>query len=97
MLMRYMAKDLAPDGILVNEVTPGNVDAGLCGQIFERIPSERDQSARVTSVGRNSAATDITFQVGHLCDPRNTHMTGTALVVDGGLSLLSYPKATEWK
>lgn len=96
MLMRCMARDLAPDGILVNEVAPGNVDAGLCGKAFDQFPEERNWSAQQTPVGRNAVAEDVAVQVAHLCDPRNTFMTGTTLMVDGGLSLLSYPKKTSW-
>ncbi len=92
MLSRCMARDLAGDGILVNEVAPGNVDAGLTARIYRENPGERETAEGVIPVGRNMNAQDVAFQVAHLCDPRNRHMTGTSLIADGGLSLLSYPK-----
>jgi NAD(P)-dependent dehydrogenase (short-subunit alcohol dehydrogenase family) len=42
-----MALDLAPDGILVNEVAPGYVDAGLTGQLFQKDPDLRARRLRV--------------------------------------------------
>lgn len=95
MLARCMARDLAADGILVNEVAPGNVDAGLTAQFFRDNPGEREVSANIIPVRSNMLAQDVAFQVAHLCDPRNLHMTGTTIVADGGLSLLSYPRAGE--
>jgi glucose 1-dehydrogenase len=41
MLMRCLAKELAPYDILVNEVAPGDVDAGVTAQVFRDDPSRR--------------------------------------------------------
>lgn len=89
MLCRCMARDLAPDGILVNEVAPGNVAAGLSGRIFDEHPEIREKSIQQIPVHKLIEADEVAFQVAHLCDPRNAQMTGTAIIMDGGLSLLS--------
>lgn len=89
MLCRCMARDLAPDGILVNEVAPGYVDAGLSGRIYDQFPEKREASIEQIPIRKLIQADDVAFQVAHLCDPRNAHMTGTAIIMDGGLSLLS--------
>lgn len=89
MLMRCMARDLAPAGILVNEVAPGNVDAGLSGQIFKLHPERKEAVMKVTPVGKLVEVEDVAWQVANLCEPRNNQATGTVMVMDGGLSLLA--------
>jgi len=89
MLCRCMARDLAGDGILVNEVAPGNVDAGLSGRFYEANPELREKGIKQIPIHKLIEAEDVAYQIAHLCDPRNNQMTGTAIIMDGGLSLLS--------
>ncbi len=91
MLCRVMALDLAPHGILVNEVAPGNVDAGLSARIFEMNPEWRERNLKRVPIGEMSQASEVAYQVAHLCDPANKQMTGSVLLMDGGLSLMSGP------
>ena len=91
MLCRVMALDLAPHGILVNEVAPGNVDAGLSARIFEMNPEWRERNLKRVPIGEMSQASEVAFQVAHLCDPANRQMTGSVVLMDGGLSLRSGP------
>ena len=89
MLSRCMALDLAPLGILVNEVAPGYVDAGLSGRIFDEQPALRDLSRSKVPVRQLILAREVALQVAHLCDPENKHMSGSTVLMDGGLSLLT--------
>lgn len=89
MLCKQLALALAPHNILVNEVAPGNVDAGLSARIFERQPELRAPHEQMIPVRKFMQAEDVAYQVAHLCDPQNSQMTGSVLLVDGGLSLLS--------
>jgi glucose 1-dehydrogenase len=89
MLMQCFALDLAPHGILVNEVAPGYVDAGLSGRIFIENPGVKSQAAAQVPNGRLITAEEVALQVAHLCDPANRHMTGSTLLMDGGLSLVT--------
>lgn len=89
MLVRCMALEFAPDGILVNEVAPGYVDAGLSGRAFAEQPELRERAAAVVPVGRLITAEEVALQVAHLCDPDTRHITGAAIVMDGGLSLVT--------
>jgi NAD(P)-dependent dehydrogenase (short-subunit alcohol dehydrogenase family) len=89
MLCKCMALDLAPRGILVNEVAPGYVDAGLSAQVFREQPERRAQAEKAVPVRKLITPEEVAAQVAHLCDPDNCHMTGSVLLMDGGLSLVS--------
>lgn len=86
MLMQCMALQWAPS-ILVNEVAPGYVDAGLSGRIFDEQPEVKEQAKRQVPNQILIDPQDVAWQVAHLCDPQNRHMTGSVLTMDGGLSL----------
>ncbi len=89
MLCRTMAVQLAPHGILVNEVAPGYVDAGLTAMLWARTPGSRERAADRVPTGELIEAREVALQVAHLCDPVNRHMTGSVVLMDGGLSLVT--------
>lgn len=89
MLMKCLAHELAPHGVLVNEVAPGYVDAGLSGRFFSADPAVRADAQSRVPIQALIESDDVARQVVHLCDPQNRHMTGSVLLMDGGLSLVS--------
>jgi glucose 1-dehydrogenase len=89
MLVQVMALHYARHGILVNEVAPGYVDAGLSKTGFDKNPKLRQYCENRVPVGKLMSPEDVAFHVAHLCDDRNQFMTGATLVADGGLSLLA--------
>jgi NAD(P)-dependent dehydrogenase (short-subunit alcohol dehydrogenase family) len=89
MLCKQFALALATKGILVNEVAPGNVDAGLSAQIFRQQPELKRNHLQMIPVRRMIEPEEVALQVAHLCHPENRQMTGSVLLMDGGLSLLS--------
>ena len=90
MLMKCMAAELSPHGILVNEVSPGYVNAGLSGRWFAADPKRAEYARASVPVRRLIEPGEVAAQVAHLCDPSNLHITGTALIMDGGLSLFGF-------
>jgi NAD(P)-dependent dehydrogenase (short-subunit alcohol dehydrogenase family) len=88
MLCKCMALELAPHNILVNELAPGFVDAGLSGRSFEKDPATRTAALQKVPVKKLISATEVAQQVLLLCHPQNVHMTGSTVLMDGGLSLL---------
>jgi NAD(P)-dependent dehydrogenase (short-subunit alcohol dehydrogenase family) len=88
MLCKCMALDLAPHGILVNEVAPGYVDAGLSAQVWSRDPAARDAAADHVPTGQLISADAVARQIAYFCEPENRHTTGSVLLMDGGLSLV---------
>jgi NAD(P)-dependent dehydrogenase (short-subunit alcohol dehydrogenase family) len=89
MLCKCMALDLAPHGILVNEVAPGYVNAGLSAAVWQQQPERRQQASARVPVQRLIEPEEVALQVAHLCEPANRHTTGSVLLMDGGLSLLT--------
>ncbi len=87
MLMKCMAGALASRGVLVNEISPGFVDGGLAGPFMAADPSVREQSRKQVPTGELLQPVEVGRAIAQLCDPGNRHMTGSTLLVDGGLSL----------
>ena len=88
MLCKCMALELAPHNILVNEIAPGFVDAGLSGRSFEKNPVLKKESQEKVPIKKLISAGEVARQVVLLCHPLNEHMTGSTVLMDGGLSLL---------
>jgi len=88
-LCQTLALDHAADGILVNEVAPGIVDAGLSRELFRRDPALEQRTRAAIPSGRVISPEDVARDVAFLASPENRHTTGSVLVSDGGLSLAS--------
>lgn len=88
MLGRCLAAELAPHGIAVNELAPGYVDAGLSARAFAEQPSLRERAVKTVPLGRLITPDEVAAQVAALCDPANRHVTGSTILMDGGLSLI---------
>lgn len=88
MLCKCMALELAKHNILVNEVAPGFVSAGLTGKIWKDNPERAKLAADKVPVKKVISPGEVAEQVVFLCHPANQHMTGSTLLMDGGLSLL---------
>jgi len=87
MLCQCLALELAPHAILVNEVAPGFVDAGVSKQIWDQNSLLREEALRSVPVGKLISPAEVARQVVALCHPDNHHITGSVVLMDGGLSL----------
>lgn len=87
MLCKSFALELASSNILVNEVAPGYVHAGLSGKIWEKQPELAQECLEHVPIKKIMRVEDVAEQVVYLCRPENEHMTGATLLMDGGLSL----------
>lgn len=88
-LMQTLALDHAKDGILINEVAPGIVDAGLSRELFRKDPELLGRTLAAIPAARVLQPEDVARDVAFLASPANRHTTGTVLVSDGGLTLAS--------
>lgn len=88
-LGQTLALDHAADGILVNEVAPGIVNAGLSRALFQQDPALEQRTVASIPLARVLDPRDVARDVAFLASPRNSNTTGTVLVSDGALSLAS--------
>jgi len=88
MLCKCMALELAQHNILVNEIAPGFVSAGLTGKIWKDNPGRSELAKEKVPIRKVITADEVAEQIVFLCHPSNQHMTGSTLLMDGGLSLL---------
>jgi len=82
-LTRSMAKELGPDGIRVNVVTPGVVEDGPGdGGMPEPV---RQQILAMTPLRRFATSADVAGVVLFLASDLSRYLTGATLQVDGGI------------
>ncbi len=77
---RSWAKDLGPNGILVNAVQPGPIDTDLNPATGAGADIQKSR----TSLGRFGRPEEIAAAVAFLAGPDATYITGATLNVDGG-------------
>lgn len=85
-LARYLAVELAPQGINVNVVCGGLIDTTGVRRLpeFDRLASE---TVARTPARRLGSPEDIAGIVAFLCSPESDWIRGQTLVADGGYSL----------
>jgi 3-oxoacyl-[acyl-carrier protein] reductase len=84
MLMKELARALGPHGIRVNAIAPGAIPGGG----FDATGASIERLTRCTSLGRLGTPEDIAgMAVALLADRFSGYVTGTTVVVDGGLAL----------
>lgn len=93
-LTRNLALELAPRNIRVNAVCPGYIDTPMWDE-WLRASSDPDELARQTTalhpLGRRGQPQDVASAVAYLAGPQSAWVTGTCLVVDGGLTIRTHP------
>ncbi len=92
MLVKQMARELAPYGIRVNAVAPGIVSAGMTNRQLVEQPRYAAEVARVIPLGDPGTPVEIAQAVVYLASPQTAYMTGTVLLLDGGCSLFQFDK-----
>lgn len=88
MLTKCMALDWAAANVRVNCVCPGYVDTPMVRDLMEQESdplAARTDAAALHPLGRLGAPTDIADAMVFLASAQASWITGTALVVDGGL------------
>jgi meso-butanediol dehydrogenase / (S,S)-butanediol dehydrogenase / diacetyl reductase len=85
-LTRALAVDHVADGIRVNAVCPGTVDSPWVRRLVEDAGESLDELRARQPLGRLGTADEIATAVAYLASDDAAFVTGTALVVDGGLT-----------
>ncbi|WP_110208493.1 SDR family NAD(P)-dependent oxidoreductase [Nocardioides daejeonensis] len=82
-MTRALARELGSRGITVNAIASGYLRTEMSHGLDEE---QLQQIVRRTPSGRLGEPDDIARACQFLTDPRNTYVTGTVMVVDGGLT-----------
>lgn len=93
-LTRNLALELAPRNIRVNAVCPGYIDTPMWDD-WLRSSANPEELARQTAdlhpLGRRGVPADVAAAVAYFASPQSSWVTGTHLVVDGGLTIRAHP------
>lgn len=93
-LTRNLALELAPQRIRVNAICPGYIDTPMW-EVYLKSVSDPEAVARETEalhpLGRRGLPADVASAVAYLAGPESAWVTGTHLVVDGGLTMRAHP------
>lgn len=89
---RMVAQQYAPHGVRANTVVPGLIDtpriAGTVAHMFSQdsLDEARQARARQVPMGRMGSAWEVAHACAFLASDAAAYITGTELVVDGGLT-----------
>jgi NAD(P)-dependent dehydrogenase (short-subunit alcohol dehydrogenase family) len=91
-LMRCLAKELAPHGIRVNTVNPGPVDNGFQLAVEQGLGTAIGADGTeffngLIPMGRHANPEEVARSVLYLASDQSSFVTGTMLMVDGGMSI----------
>ena len=85
--MKAMARELAPFGVRVNMISPGNIlfDGGRWATRRSKDPKAIDDLIdRTVPLKRFGTVREVADAAAFLCSPDASFIVGTDLVVDGG-------------
>ncbi|MDQ1451944.1 MAG: hypothetical protein QOJ51_2882 [Acidobacteriaceae bacterium] len=92
-LTRNLALELAPHNIRVNAVCPGYIDTRLWEEYARQSPDAEALGALTAALhplGRRGVPADVSNAALFLAAPASAFITGTHLVVDGGLTVRAH-------
>ena len=87
-LTKALATAWAKDNIQVNAVLPGWIDTDLTRKAREQVPGLHDRMVARTPAGRWGTPDEHAGVAVFLASPASAFVTGTAIPVDGGYSVL---------
>lgn len=85
-LVKNIAPALAPFGVTVNNIAPGAIATPRNAEIYEDGERRAAVEEKIPA-GRFGTPTDIAPAVLLLCSEEGAYITGSEIVIDGGLSL----------
>jgi 3-oxoacyl-[acyl-carrier protein] reductase len=83
---RYLAAELATRGIRVNAVAPGLINVPM-SEAMRAVTGGEQTSTEHVPLGRYGTPEEVADAVAFLASDRASYITGTTLVVDGGVTI----------
>ncbi|KAI6088563.1 NAD(P)-binding protein [Hypoxylon rubiginosum] len=89
-ITKTAAMDLVKDGIRVNCVCPAWTATPMVEQANRMFPGLEEAMMQQVPMGRLALPQEIAETVLFLCSPKSSYVTGSSMIVDGGMSLGCY-------
>ncbi len=86
-LTKTAAAETAQRGIRINAIAPGGIETPGIATYFERFPEVREATIATHAMRRLGRPEELADAVVHLCSDRSSFVTGTVMVVDGGIQV----------
>jgi len=83
---KVLAKKLAADGITLNTILPGRIATDRISHLHGSIEKAQEVAKDEIPAGRLGDAEELAAAAAFLCSERASYITGTYLLVDGGLT-----------
>jgi 3alpha(or 20beta)-hydroxysteroid dehydrogenase len=85
-MSKAVAKELARFGVRVNSLHPGQIDTDMNARQREQTPELVERLIRGIPLGRIGAPEEVAEAVAYLASDRSVYVTGSELVIDGGVT-----------
>ena len=85
-LVKNVAKEAAPYGVTVNNISPGAIATPRNAEVFADETARKAVEAQIP-MGRFGTPEDCAGAVRLLCSDAGSYITGIDLVIDGGMTL----------
>ena len=85
MIMRNLSIELAPYGITVNNIAPGAIETPINTALLND-PAKLKALLENIPLGRLGQVSDVAGVAAFLASPDSDYITGTTIVIDGGLT-----------
>ena len=86
LLTKSTAIQYGKEGIRCNSIHPGPIDTAMLRGIWEAYPESQPHSLGATAIERLGTSEDIAYGALYLASDESSFVTGSELVIDGGLT-----------
>jgi 3-oxoacyl-[acyl-carrier protein] reductase len=83
---KTLARAVAADGVTINSVLPGRIATERLAENFGSLEAAEEAAKQTIPVGRLGTVEEFAAAATFVCSARASYVTGTAVLVDGGLT-----------
>jgi 3-oxoacyl-[acyl-carrier protein] reductase len=83
---KVLARQSAPDGVTLNTILPGRIATDRIADVYGSIEAAQETVRHEVPAGRLGTTEEIGAATAFLCSAPASYVTGTTLLVDGGLT-----------